>query len=115
MDRKTDEIADALMRSTGKILAWGAAAKATVSIEYLRARHPHAPLPEAIIDETEEKQGLFMPGSGIPVIAPPVTLDGVGLLWITSWNNGQAIMDKAKGLGYTGQFLIADQATPKLL
>lgn len=60
-----------------------------------------------IVDETPEKQGLFTPGGGIPVVPmdhlirsqPPY-------LVILSWNFADSIMEKCRAAGYQGKFIL---------
>jgi SAM-dependent methyltransferase len=72
-------------RSEGKtVAAYGAAAKGVTMVNYCGVR---ADLLDYVIDRSEHKQGLFMPGSRIPVV-PPEQVDETkpDYLLILAWN-----------------------------
>ena len=97
------------IQTDGKRLwAMGASAKGAVMLNALKA-HGNTVWPEAIVDDTPAKQGRVMPGVGVPIYSPvwmqqPNTEHVV--LWILSWNWKDALMARAKALGFKGQFLV---------
>lgn len=90
----------------GKFYAWGASAKGCVYLNTLRDRWRGLRLPEYVLDQTPEKQGLLTPGVGIPVIAPPDDLSDVAVIWVLSWNWFPTIAREATKRGFRGRFLV---------
>lgn len=89
-----------------KLVGWGASAKGCVMMNAIAHRWVSRWLPESVIDETPEKQGLLMPGVEIPIIAPPDDLSDVEVIWVLSWNWLQQIKEKAGARGFRGKFLV---------
>ena len=87
------EVLDFLLeaRRAGKsVAAYGAAAKGVTLVNYCGIRKD---LVEYVVDRSEHKQGLFMPGSRIPVHAPErVDETRPDYLLILAWNLREEIM-----------------------
>ena len=80
-------------RAEGKtVAAYGAAAKGVTMVNYCGVR---SDLVEYVADRSEHKQGLFMPGSRIPV-HPPERLDETkpDYVLILAWNLKDEIMSQ---------------------
>jgi len=78
-------------REDGKVVAgYGAAAKGVTMLNYCGVR---SDLVDYVVDRSEHKQGLFMPGSRIPV-HPPERVDETkpDYLLILAWNLASEIM-----------------------
>lgn len=95
-----------------KFVAWGASAKGSVMMNAVANRWVTRWLPEYVIDETAEKQGLLMPGVEVPIIAPPENLSDIDVIWVLSWNWLDEIRRKARLRGFAGKFLVT---SPRVL
>ena len=80
---------------------YGASAKGTVYLNALRK-----PLPVAVMDDSPSKQGLLMPGTNIPIVAPSTDAEAVDILWLLSWNWANELAQRARKLGFRGQFFV---------
>jgi SAM-dependent methyltransferase len=88
-------------------MGWGASAKGAVALNAAAARgYDMHVFMTAVIDETEAKQGLEMPGVRVPIIAPPEDLSDVDLIWILVWNWAEQVKTKARARGFRGKFLV---------
>ena len=88
-------------REAGKAVAgYGAAAKGVTLVNYCGIRKD---LLEYVVDRSEHKQGLFMPGSRIPV-HPPERLDETtpDYLLILAWNLKDEIMGQMAHVRVSG-------------
>jgi novobiocin biosynthesis protein NovU/D-mycarose 3-C-methyltransferase len=101
---KTAHLVDKASRK--KFIGWGASAKGAIYLNALNNRWPAVGLPEYVIDETKEKQGLLMPGVRLPIVAPPDDLSDVDVIWVTIWNWLGQVKEKARARGFEGRFLI---------
>lgn len=66
----------------GTLDAWGAAAKAVTRFSVAGVTREHV---RQCYDDSPLKQGKFLPGSGIPIVASPPTIDADAVL-LTAWN-----------------------------
>jgi len=85
-----------------RVWGYGANAKGAV---LLQAAGLTASTMERIVDDTEAKQGLLMPGTDIP-ITDAHDLSAPDLLVLLSWNNAEELKAKAKARGFKGRFLL---------
>jgi SAM-dependent methyltransferase len=85
-----------------RIWGYGANAKGAV---LLQATGLTAATMERIVDDTEAKQGLLMPGTDIP-ITDAHDLSVPDILVLLSWNNAEELKAKAKARGFRGRFLL---------
>lgn len=104
MDRDIERALEKLdgMR-TGHMMAYGASAKGAVMLNVLKDRG-NTVWPEAVIDDTVEKQGKYMPGVHLPIV-PPRDLFWTSYLWVLSWNWSDDLQKRAKYLGFQGVWL----------
>jgi len=59
------------------------------------------------------KQGLYSPGSSIPIVSSEAGFKlKPELLFILAWNFRDEIIDVCRGMGYKGKYLIAFPNTP---
>lgn len=87
-----------------RVVGYGASAKGTVLLNALKA-YGNVDWPEAIVDDTPEKQGLVVPGVRIPIVDAKI-LPEVDVVLVQSWNWAKAIQARARVNGFTGRFLI---------
>jgi methylation protein EvaC len=85
-----------------RIWGYGANAKGAV---LLQATGLTAATMERVVDDTEAKQGLLMPGTDIP-ITDAHDLSEPDILVLLSWNNAEELKAKAKARGFRGRFLL---------
>jgi predicted TPR repeat methyltransferase len=76
-----------------KIIGYGAPAKASTLLNYFDIDNQYV---EYIIDDSELKQGKFVPGVHIPIKKRPASLAGAYVI-ILAWNYAEQIMEKLKG------------------
>lgn len=81
--------------------AYGAAAKTTV---LLNAVDPDS-WPARMFDDSPHKAGKLVPGTRL-VIEPPAKLSELQTLAITAWNWAPQLKERARKLGFRGQFFI---------
>ena len=79
----------AVLASHGKVVAFGAAAKATTLINELGI----ADYIKFAVDDTPEKQGRFIPGTGIPILNSGI-LNADDVVLVTAWNYFDVIAQK---------------------
>ncbi len=102
------EISDLLLslKSCGrKIAAYGASAKGSTLINYVGIGPE---LIDFVVDRNTFKQGKFMPGKHLPILAPDrVALDQPDFLLLLAWNFAEEIMEQqAKYRNRGGRFII---------
>jgi SAM-dependent methyltransferase len=83
-----------LMDFRGEISAYGASATGTVLMRYMGLEQYIS----VIADDNEKRQGLFSPGSAIPVCSPE-QLPESSLCVILAWRHGQKIAEKLRSRG----------------
>jgi hypothetical protein len=109
-ERVTNQINSAASIISGlhnkKFLAWGASAKGAVMMNAIHNRSPGLKFPEAVIDQTPEKQGLLTPGVHMPVIPPPDDLSDIDVIWVLSWNWLERLKYEAETRGFRGKYLV---------
>ena len=86
-----------------RVWACGASAKSSVVLNALAARY--APMPECVLDDSPLKQGLFTPGTHLPIV-PFQDLSHVNALLLTAWNWADAMKARAREFGFTGRFVM---------
>lgn len=87
-----------------RVVGYGASAKGAVLLNALKA-HGNVDWPEAIVDDTPEKQGLLVPGVRIPVVDGSI-LPEADVVMVQSYNWKNAIMARARANGFKGRFLL---------
>lgn len=87
-----------------KMVLYGAAAKGNTWLNYLGLSYDFF---DYCVDETPYKQGKYLPGSRIPVVAPERLLETKpNFVWILPWNFRAEIMEKTKYISdWGGQHL----------
>ncbi len=79
---------------SGDIVAYGASATGTVLLKYMNINKPF----RCIIDDNPKRQGLFAPGSGIPIMSLE-SLRENDLCIVLAWRHKQYIIPKLEKLG----------------
>ena len=107
--RRIADINEALLDL--EYVGFGASAKAAVLLGTLDVRA----LPRAIYDETRAKQGHRMPGTQVPILAPPLDwrMEPRPLV-IFAWNWARDLAPRFRAAGFTGPILVP-QPTPRWL
>lgn len=105
LNSRLTKLANALREAEDRgetVWAYGASAKSTVLLNLLRDRG--APLPELLVDDSPLKQGLFSPGTHLPVRAE--NLAHAQVLLLTAWNWAKPMQARARAAGFEGRFLL---------
>jgi SAM-dependent methyltransferase len=91
--------------SRHRIVLWGAGARAIHFLSLFGKRDPIG----GIVDINPHRQGLFLPGTGLRVMAPQ-DLKGTApeAILVTNPAFAQEIREQARGLGLTGELLVLD-------
>jgi len=86
------ELLHQLKNEGNKIIGYGATSKSTVVYNYCGIGPD---LIEYVVDTTETKQGMFTPGTHIPIVSPEVGMDdSVDYAFLGAWNFKDEIVKK---------------------
>ena len=92
-----DGVAQLLAGLNGQVAGYGAPAKSTTLLNYCGIDQQTVPY---IVDDSPLKQGLFTPGTHIPVVGPEVLEEKrPSYILILAWNFADDIIEKTKHLG----------------
>lgn len=91
--------------NSDRLCAYGAAAKGNTLLNYLGYVDVSL-LIDFIVDENLLKQGLYTPGTNIPVVDINTLKDFKGYCLITAWNFKEEIMKKVKTISPDIKFII---------
>lgn len=95
---------DAIKSNNRSIAAFGAPAKATTLLHHLGL---NADIIDFVVDESPLKQGLFVPGLGIPVVKPEVLYEeNPDYCVVLAWNFADDIIQRHKRYGEEGGFFV---------
>lgn len=104
VNRAMQKLDDFLDQLDGKrLVAYGAAAKGTVLLNEMA--HREIPLPQAVMDDNPMKQGKWIPGVNIPIVAPH-SLAETDIVLVLPWNWQGEIKARTAALDFTGRYLI---------
>ena len=96
-----------------KIVGYGAAAKGNTLLNYCGIR---GDLVDYVVDQSPHKQGKFLPGTHLPVLAPEhIFQDRPDYLLILPWNLKDEIMDQMAAIRDWGGKFIIPIPTPTIL
>ena len=97
-------------RNSKTVMAYGAAAKGNTLLNYAGVR-PN--LLSCVFDAAPSKQGLFMPGSHIPILPPEQLIDArPDYLLILPWNIADEVKEQNAELAKSGTTFVT--AVPEL-
>ncbi len=90
--RRLLEMLNELKSAGKKIVGYGAPAKATTLLSYFGIGREFI---DYIVDDSSWKQGLFMPGTHLPVVGPErLAVDPPDYILLLAWNFAEPIMKK---------------------
>ena len=102
------------LKSKGKrIIGYGASGRATVHINFCKF---NSKILEYVIDESNERQGRFIPGMHIPIVSPNVLKkDDPDYALLFAYNYFDEIMEKEKDFIKRGGRFIVPLPEPKII
>ena len=87
-----------------KVVGFGSSARSQTFLNYCKINNDQI---EAIIDNNPLKQGMFAPGSSIPIVDFEQGMSmNPNLIFILAWNFKDEIVKQCKSYGYIGEFLV---------
>ncbi len=88
-----------------KVAAYGAAAKGNTLLNYAGIKPDLLPF---VCDAAPSKQGKFLPGSHVPILAPDeLILDRVDYVLVLPWNILNEVKVQLQGMGVSSVFVVA--------
>lgn len=109
--RKSMNIAESFSSKT--VLGFGASARSST---YLNFCGFDSTLIQAIIDNNTLKQGMYSPGTSIPIVSLKRGMQmNPDVIFIFAWNFRDEIIGECRTNGYKGEFLMAFPNTPYFL
>lgn len=86
------------------IIGFGSSARSQTYLNYCGVTTENI---KAIIDNNPLKQGLFAPGSSIPIVSFKEGMkENPSIIFILAWNFKDEIIEECKKFGYKGEFLV---------
>lgn len=102
-----------LKKQNKKIVGFGASAKGNTLLNYFKIGHETL---DYIVDDSTYKQGLFTPGTHIPVVkATKILEDQPDYVFILAWNFANPIMEKLSEYKKRGGKFIIPVPTPQVI
>lgn len=102
-----------LKKSNKTIIGFGAPAKGNTLLNYFEINGRYL---DYIVDDSVYKQGLFTPGTHIPVVSPQkLTAKLPDYILILAWNFTKSILDKYKRLQKLGVKFIVPVPKPQII
>lgn len=87
-----------------KVFGFGAAAKGCTFLNYLGLNYRHIPY---IIDDTPRKKGLYVPGTGIPIVERSIIKqEAPDYILILAHNFKEHIISSLREYGYENKFIV---------
>ena len=109
--RQSRDIAASFSSKT--VLGFGASARSSTYLNFCGFNSTHI---KAIIDNNPLKQGLYAPGTSIPIVTLKSGLEmKPDLIFILAWNFRDEIVRECRANGYKGEFLVAFPRSPYYL
>ncbi len=106
VEKHTEECKKELLKTMKdkKVFGFGAAAKGCTFLNYLGLNYRHVPY---IIDDTPRKQGLYVPGTGIPIVNRSVIKEeNPDYILILAHNFKDHIISSLREYGYQNKFIV---------
>ncbi len=105
---KSIDIAESFSSKT--VLGFGASARSSTYLNFGGFDSNHI---KAIIDNNPLKQGMYSPGSSIPIVTLERGMQmNPALIFILAWNFRDEIVKECRANGYKGEFLVAFPQSP---
>ena len=105
---KSIDIAKSFLPKT--VLGFGASARSSTYLNFCGFDSTNI---KAIIDNNSLKQGMYSPGSSIPIVSLERGIQmNPGLIFILAWNFRDEIVKECRANGYKGEFLVAFPESP---
>ncbi len=103
--KKLIKIISEIKKQNKRIVGYGAPAKGNTLLNYFEIGNK---IIDYITDTTPSKQGLYTPGTHIPVVSPDILIeDTPDYVLLLSWNYAESILEKEKWLREKGvKFII---------
>lgn len=99
--------------SSKKIIGFGSSARSQTYLNFCKITKNQV---STIIDNNPLKQGLYTPGSSIPIVSIDKGLEmKPDLIFILGWNFSQEIMEECKAKGFKGNFITPFPGSPKII
>jgi len=96
--------------SSKTVLGFGASARSSTYLNFCGFDSTRI---KAIIDNNPLKQGMYSPGSQIPIVGLETGMQmNPDLIFILAWNFRDEIVKECRTNGYTGEFLVAFPQSP---
>lgn len=96
-----------------KIVGFGAPAKGNTLLNYFKIGQE---MLSYIIDDSPYKQGLYTPGTHIPVVGPKkITTDNADYIMVLAWNFAESVIDKYAWFRNKGGKFIIPAPVPVIL
>ncbi len=97
----------------GRVAAYGAAAKGTV---LLNALGPAGGAVEFVADHSPHKQGLWVPGVGVPIVSPQAMLDRrPDYVLLLAWNFADEILERFAPFQLAGGRFVVPVPQPRIV
>ncbi len=111
--RQLRELLRDLKQQGARIAAYGAAAKGSTMINYSGIGTEFV---DFVVDRNTHKQGLYMPGKHIPVLAPEALLEQMpGYVLLLAWNFADEILHQQKEYQKRGGRFIIPVPNPRVV
>ena len=110
---KLQHLLQGLKQQGARIAAYGAAAKGSTLINYSEIG---TELVDFVVDRNTHKQGLYMPGQNIPVLAPEALLErNPDYVLLLAWNFAEEILQQQKEYQQRGGRFIIPVPNPQVV
>jgi len=96
-----------------KIIGFGSSARSQTYLNYCGVNNSHI---SVIIDNNPLKQGLFTPGSSIPIVNFEQGIrSNPDFIFILAWNFKDEIVQECRSSGYKGAFIVPFPGSPYII
>ncbi len=96
-----------------KIIGFGASARSATFLNFCGINYPQM---LAVVDNNALKQGLFTPGSAIPIVSKQEAFAlNPDIVFIIAWNFKDEIINECRQMGFKGKYLIPFPQAPYMV